>query len=120
MGDMKEILYKKRQSLKYRRKIIAIDEHNEDNDCRTHVRKSFAYIVTMANPAEGALSAPEIHIKKNFDSKAQTEKFSFRVKGAFYMEKDRYVLKVNFCHTLKIDIYWKNKVFSPKKSATLT
>jgi hypothetical protein len=117
---MREILYKKRQSLKNRRKIISINEHNEDKECRTHIRKSFAYIVTMANPSDGALSEPEIFIKKHFDTKGQEEKFSFRVKGAFYMEKDRYVLRVDFCHTLKIDISWKNKVFSPKKSATLT
>lgn len=117
---MREILYKKRQSVKYRRKVIAIDESNQDKDCRTHIRKSFAYIVALANPADKALQEPEIYIKKSFNTKRQIEQFSFRVKGAFYMEKDRYVLKVNFCHTLKIDINWKNKVFSPKKSATLT
>lgn len=117
---MKEILYRKRQSLKYRRKLIAIQEHNEDKDCTTHIRKSFAYLVAMASPSDGALTEPQIFIKKYRDSKGQVENFSFRVRGAFYMERDRYMLKVDFCHTLKINIHWKNKVFSPNKSVTLT
>ena len=117
---MRHILYKKRQSIKNRRKVISINEHTEDKECKTNVRKSFAYVVSLANPDEKTLIEPQIYIKKSFDSKSQVEKFSFRVKGAFYMNKERYTLKVDFCHTLKIDISWKNKVFSPKKSATLT
>ena len=95
-------------------------EFCEDQDCRTHVRKSFVYIVTGAHQGESPIENPQIYVKKFFDTKLQHEKFSFRVKGAFYMTKDRVIYRVDFCHTLKIDIHWKNKIFSPKKSVTLT
>lgn len=117
---MREILYKKRQSVKHRRKVISIYERAEDKECKTYIRKSFAYIVSLADKSQSSAQDPEIYIKKYYDSKTQTEQFSFKVKGSFFMTKERYVLKVEFCHTLRILIAWKSKVFSPKKSATLT
>ena len=117
---MKKVLYKKRQSLKHRRKVIAMHEFCEDQDCRTHVRKSFVYIVTSAHHGESPVESPQVYVRKFYDTKLHHEKFSFRVKGAFYMTKDRAIFRVDFCHTLKIDIHWKNKIFSPKKSVTLT
>lgn len=117
---MKDILYKKRESLKHRRKMISIIEHTEDEKCRSAVHKSFVYIVTRADSVENTVAKPEIYIRKAFDTKLQEEKFSFRVKGCFYMARDRFIFKVDFCHTLRIDIVWKHKVFSPKKSVTLT
>ena len=117
---MRQILYKKRHSLKNRRKAISICEHAEDQECRTTVRKSFIYIVSRPQDPAPVLEAPQVYVHKQVDSRAQQEKFSFKVKGAFYMTRDHQSIKVEFCHCLKIDISWKNKVFSPKKSATLT
>jgi hypothetical protein len=84
------------------------------------VRKSFVYIVSPVDEIEANVRAPEIDIKKSFDTKKREEKFSFRVKGEFSITQGRRQFKVDFCHTLKIDIIWKGKIFSPKKSATLT
>ena len=117
---MRKILYKKRQSLKNRRKIICISELADDKECTTHVRKSFVYIVTRVESTTAVLQQPQIFIKKGLDTRLQQEKFSFRVKGAFYMTRDRHVFRVDFCHLLRIDIAWKSKIFSPKKSVTLT
>jgi len=117
---MREIAYRKKQSLKNRRKVISITENSEDNECKTMVRKSFVYILTEVKHVEDDLGKPEIFIRKSFNSKLKKEKFNFRVKGGFYMTQDRDVFKVDFCHTLNIHIDWKGKVFSPKKSATLT
>ena len=117
---MRDILYKKRQSLKNHRKMISINEHSEDKECKTHVRKSFIYIVKGVAKVDGAVSQPDIYIKKFFDTKSGREDFSFRVKGAFFMTRGHGIFKIHFCHTLKINITWKNKVFSPNKSVTLT
>ncbi len=117
---MRELTYRKKQSLKNRRRMISVNEHTEDTDCKTHVRKSFVYIVRSIKKIEKPTEKPDIYIHKAFDSKTNEEKFSFRVKGAFYMENKGSTFLVDFCHTLKIDIQWKNKVFSPNKSATLT
>ena len=117
---MRTIEYKKRHSLKHRRKVISINENNEDKDCKTRVHKSFVYFVAPADEVREILPAPQIYIRKRFNSKTREENFAFKVKGAFYMTRDRGVLKVNFCHALRISIVWKNKIFSPKKSETLT
>lgn len=119
--DMRNIIYKKKQSLEHRRKLISICENSEDKECKTYVRKSFIYIVSKAETAQEHPNPPEVFIKKRFDTKSLTERFSFRVKGTFYLNnQDRQLLKVNFCHTLRINIIWKSKIFSPKKSVTLT
>ncbi len=117
---MRQILYKKKHSVRHRSKMISISEQNEDSECRTRVRKSFVYIVTRVDEIAKSIADPEIFIKKSFDSKLLSERFSFRVRGAFFMTQDRYLFKVEFCHTLKINIIWFNKSFSPKKSVTLT
>ncbi len=117
---MRDILYKKKESLRHRRKMISIIEHSEDEQCRSAVHKSFVYIVTRADTIEKGIEKPEIFVRKNFNTKLQEERFAFRVKGCFYMSKDRFIFRVDFCHTLRVDIVWKNKAFSPKKSVTLT
>jgi hypothetical protein len=119
--DMRNIIYKKKQSLEHRRKLISICENSEDKECKTYVRKSFIYIVSKVEAVEANPNPPEVFIKKRFDTKSLTERFSFRVKGTFYINNaERHLMKVNFCHTLRINIIWKSKIFSPKKSVTLT
>ena len=118
--NMRNIIYKKKQSLEHRRKLISICENSEDKECKTYVRKSFVYIVSKAEGMEEIPNPPEIFIKKRFDTKSLVERFSFKVKGSFYLTKERILFKVNFCHTLRINIIWKSKIFSPKKSVTLT
>ena len=118
---MRKIKYRKKHSLKNRWKMIKIDERTEDKECKTHVQKSFIYIVKSVNPnCDQTLRQPEIFTKKALNTKIQNEKFSFRVKGYFFMVQGRNLFKVKFCHTLKIDINWKIKVFSPNKSVTKT
>ncbi len=117
---MKTIEYKKRYSLKHRRKVISINENNEDKDCKTYVHKSFVYVVSEVVQKSELLGEPHIFIRKNFNSKTQQESVFFKVKGAFYLDRARDIFKVNFCHTLRINIVWKHKIFSPQKSATLT
>lgn len=117
---MKTIEYKKRHSVKYRRKIISINEHNEDKDCKTRVHKSFVYVVQDVPHIQEVLPEPQVYIRKTVNTKSQEEHFAFKVKGSFYMNRGRAIYKVNFCHALRILIIWKHKVFSPQKSETLT
>ncbi len=116
---MREILFKNMTSVKNRRKAISVVERAEDKECKTHVRKSFVYVITPELRVEQEASQPEIKIRKCYNSKTREEKFTFRVKGYFFISKELSFVRVNFSHTLKINIHWKTKVFSPK-SATLT
>ena len=117
---MREISYRKKQSLEHRRKMISIHECSEEKDCATSVRKNFIYILTRVGAVSQPAEKPEIFIRKSLNTCLREEKFSFRVKGSFFMARHRDIFRVDFCHTLRIDIVWKQKAFSPKKSATLT
>ncbi len=116
---MKEILFKKKIDLTNRIKSFSISSDSEDKECKTHVEKSFLYNVLLADKTED-LEPPQIHIKKSIDTAKKLEKFNFQVKGSFYMTRDRVLIKVDFHHTLNIEIVWKTKIFSPKKSEVLT
>ena len=116
---MKEILHKKRDTLHQRGKIVSIVENSEDLECVTSVRKNFIYVVGQPVDIAQDLPAPQIKIKKSFDTKTRDEKFAFRIKGALYANRDRRLYKVMYCHSLKILLHWKSKVYSPKKSVTV-
>ncbi len=116
--QMRDILHKTHDILGGRGKTIRIHEHGEDKECITHVRKNFIYITQEAVSQED-IPAPQVHINKSFDSVSRDEKFSFRVKGFFYVNRNRRLVKVGYCHTLNIRLHWKVKVTSPKKSVTM-
>ena len=115
---MRDILHKTTAVLQGRGKVITLREHAEEKDCITDVRKNFIYVANEAM-SEEKQPIPQVHIKKSFDSVSQDEKFSFRVKGAFYVNHSRRLMKVDYCHTLRINLHWKAKASSPKKTVTM-
>jgi len=117
---MKRVLYKKRIDLNKRLKTFSIYSRTEDLQCRTHVRKGFAYAVDRAKEAKPQHKPPLVFIRKTFDTKRGVEGFNFHVKGHFYVTHNRTLMRVRFHHTLDIVINWKANNFSPKKSASLT
>ena len=117
---MKKVLFRKRINLKKRIKTFSIYSRTEDHECKTQVRKGFAYAVDWAKEDKPESKPPLIFIRKSFDTKKGIEAFSFHVKGYFYVTHKRELMRVRFHHTLDIEIKWKVKDFSPKKSASLT
>lgn len=115
---MRNVFHKTTGILQGRGKVITLREHAEEKDCTTDVRKNFVYVATEAQ-SEEKQSIPQVHIKKSFDSVRRTERFSFRVKGFFYVNHSRRLMKVNYSHTLRINLHWKMKVTSPKKTVTM-
>lgn len=115
---MRDIFHKANQILSGRGKKIIIRELGEDDQCQTTVKKTFVFLAepTMSSEDPGE---PQVTIRKSFDSVSRCEKFSFRVKGFFYVNHQRHLVKMNYCHTLKIQLRWKSKTTSPKKSVTL-
>ena len=115
---MRDILHKTTGILQGRGKVITLREHADENECITDVRKNFIYLASEV-PHEEKQGEPQVHIKKSFDSVTHDEKFSFRVKGAFYVNHNRRLMKVAYCHTLRINLHWKIKAFTPKKTVTM-
>ena len=58
------------------------------------MRKNFIYVAAEAQ-SEEEQSIPQVHIEKSFDSVSRDEKFSFRVKGFFYVNHSRRLMKVD-------------------------
>ena len=117
-SPMRDILHKTTEILHGRGKVITLREHAEEKDCITDVRKNFIYVATEAQ-SEEAHSVPQVHIAKSFDSAHRDEKFSFRVKGFFYVNHSRRLMKVAYRHTLRINLHWKIKTCAPKKTVTM-
>ncbi len=117
---MKKLQFKRLNDPKKKMKLVRITSRTEDNECITHVLKKFTYKVSVSEEKEPKTVAPEVFIKKSFNTRRRVEKFNFLVKGHFFVKQKRMLLKVDFQHTLNIHISWKHKAFSPKKSEALT
>jgi hypothetical protein len=117
-APMRDIIHKTTEILQGRGKVVTLREHAEENESITDVRKNFIYLVSEA-PQEEKQGEPQVHIKKYFDSVTHDEKFSFRVKGSFYVNRDRRLVKVSYYHTLRINLHWKANAITPKKTVTM-
>ncbi len=115
---MRDILHKTKEVLAGRGKTIILRERGEDKECVTDVRKSFIYVAHEGD-YEQEQSVPQVHIEKSFDSVNRNEYFSFRVKGFFFVNRNRRLVKVGYCHHLKITLHWKSKTSTPKKIVTM-
>lgn len=115
---MREILHKTTAILEGRGKVVTMREHAEEKECVTDVRKNFIYLAQEAQ-SEEEQGIPLVRIAKSFDSVSHDEKFSFRVKGFFYVHRNRRLMKVNYSHALRINLHWKSKASLHKKSVSM-
>ena len=120
-GDaMKDVLFESQIDLEKCRKNFSICSQTEDKSSKTKVQKSFTYVVDKVQGAAPVAKAPIVFIRKSFDKKKGVEEFGFHVRGYFLVNHEDILMKVLFHHTLDIEIEWKAKDFSPKKSESLT
>lgn len=111
---MKEVIYKNRTSQRHDRRVVSINEFNQDTKVKTHVQKSFLYHVLPIIDGDLQDHAPEIYVNKHVDTKAQIEEFCFRVKGSFVTVAGANMVRVEFSHKLRISMKWKDKISPPK------
>lgn len=111
MSLVREIMYRNLTSAKNKRRVISVSEKSENKDVITRIHRAFIYIVSREVEAVEDLPAPVFFITKNYHTKTREEKFSFRVKGVFYVIKGNSFLMVHFCHSLRVDIIRKSKVY---------
>lgn len=117
---MRQFYIEKKCDPRRRTKYLSVWQSCEDKECRTWIRKNFVYLVKEIENISPSLNPPQVFVKKVFDSKNNVEKFVFTVKGCFYVTYKRWMYKVRFHHGLNIELLWKTKIFSPKKSAVVT
>ena len=110
---MRDILHKTKEILKGRGKRIVIHEQAHDKECVSDVRKNFLYVATEVDQQEDPM-APEVRVRKSFDSLNRNEKFVMRVKGYFYVNRNRRLVKIAYHHTLRILLHWKTAMITPK------
>ena len=82
------------------------------------MRKNFLYIAQEVDHEDDPIQ-PQVHVRKSFDSLSRTEKFIMQVKGTFYVNRNRRLVKIAYYHTLKILLHWKTAIASPSKSVTM-
>ena len=117
---MKDILFKRRCDPKEQVKVFSILQRTEDAECITKIRKSFRYEVYRADKDNvKELESPQAYIKKFLNTRKSVEKFTFKVKGAFYLNYKEHFLRVDFQHTLNIHLSWKSKNFMPQKNSVI-
>ena len=117
---MKDIMFRKVCDPGNGTKSISVSSHTEDKESDTLIKKSFLYHVRPAEAVDQTITPPEVYIRKTLDTKQAIETFHFQVVGCFYVTHNRMPMRVDFHHNLNIQIKWKSKVFSPKKSVALT
>ena len=115
---MRDILHKVKERVGGRGKVVQILEHAEDKQCVTDIHKRFIYVAKEVD-ADGGSATPQVHIEKSFDTKTQEEFFCMRVRGFFHVYRNRRMVKIGYCHILKIRLHWKYKNSLPKKSVTM-
>ena len=115
---MRDVLHKIRETTQGRGKAILLAERAEDKQCISDVRKQFMYVAKEVDTDEGTIT-PHVHIEKSFDSKTRNEFFCMRVRGFFHVYRNRRLVKIGYCHILRIRLHWKSKNFSPKKPVTI-
>lgn len=101
---MREIAFKNLTSTAKRRKVISLVEKTEKQGYSVASHKTIIYVVSPVVAPVRDIVQPEYHICKIYDSKEKLEKFSLRVKGTSYITQEGNLLKVDFCHSLRIDI----------------
>jgi hypothetical protein len=115
---MRDILHKTKEILKGKGKRIFIHEHSQDKECVSDVRKNFLYLATEVDQEE-TTTAPVVRVRKSYDSLNRNEKFCMRVKGFFYVNRNRRLIRIGYHHTLRILLHWKLAITSPKKSVSM-
>ena len=113
---MKNVAYIKRE-LFDRGRVVSIREQQEDKECATRVMKNFVYLVSQADAIPEEMEVPAIQVMKKISNETKTETFVFKVKGAIYVKENRFIYRIQYCHSLCVHLYWKNHVLSSKPVA---
>ncbi len=107
MTTMKEILFRKHQSTKKRMRITSISERSEDKGNLTHTQKAFIYMIEPQKMMRNTIAAPEYFVTKYYHTKEKKEVVHFKIKGVFYVRQKTQFYKINYCHSLKIEVVEK-------------
>ena len=114
---MKCVTYQKNDLSRNRGRSISIRENVADKDSDTRIVKNFVYLVTRVDAVPEVIPQPEIRILKKIDTDRRSEGLVFKVKGAIYIKKNRFIFQVCYGHSLNVQILWKTHVLAPGKPA---
>ena len=114
---MKNVSYKKRDLARFKGRFVAVREFHPDTDCDTNIAKNFVYLLSRADALPEQPPVPTISVIKKIDTAANTEIFHLKVKGEIYLNRGRFIYRVEYCHSLKVRMLWKINVLSSKPAA---
>ena len=116
---MKDVVYLKKELTNRVGRYVSIRELQHDKECESRITKNFVYLVKSADAIPQDLPKPRVDMTKRIDTELQTEGFRFKVKGTVYMKHNRFIYRVDYCHSLFIRMMWKTHILSAKGPVAL-
>lgn len=116
---MKNVVYMKRDLSANKGRAVSIREILNDKDCDSRIIKNYVYLVRRVDSVPEEIPKAQINVVKNIDTDAQEEMFRLRVKGMVFIKQNRFVYRIDYCHSLLIRMVWKTHVLSSQDPAAL-
>jgi hypothetical protein len=101
---MRDLLFKNLTSADNHRKILCSAETVDKDGIRTNVRRHFVYFVRQVGEQPESLEHPSMSVFKEHNTKSKYERFYCRMKGALLVKSCGKLFKINFMHSLRINL----------------
>ncbi len=101
---MRDLLFKNLTSPDRKRRIIASSEVAEKQGVRSIIRRHFICILKEAKDNNINKPLPYLYVRKEHNTKEQTEKFFCRMKGSMFTVLGDKIYLIIFIHSLKISL----------------
>ncbi|MBF0569378.1 MAG: hypothetical protein HQL18_01195 [Candidatus Omnitrophica bacterium] len=117
--DMKNVTYLKRDLTGNKGRAVSVRESLASKECDSRVVKNYIYLVNSMDMIPDETPSAQIYVTKRINTETQQENFRFKVKGAIYIKKNRFIYRVDYAHSLLIRIIHKTHVLSTQGPAAL-
>lgn len=101
---MRDLLFKNLTSESNGRKILCSSEISEKEGVRTVVRRHFVYFVRQLEQKPAEEDKPYLYVLKEHNTRQKLERFYCRMKGSMVVLKNGHLFKINFMHSLRINL----------------
>lgn len=101
---MRDLVFKNLTKQENRRKILSSSETVDKDGVRTVVRRHFVYMVREAADQGQELEKPYLCVYKERNTRERLERFYCRMKGAMIVASQGKFFKINFMHSLRINL----------------
>ena len=96
---MKNVTYLKRDLSGNKGRVVSVRESLSTKECDSQIAKNYVYLVRSVDMIPEEIPSAQIYMDKKIETDTQKEGFRFKVKGAVYIKKNRFIYRVDYCHS---------------------